>query len=455
MSAPSLRLIDIGLYERAMPFTHPFRFGAATVREAPQAFVQATVEVEGIGRASGATAEMMMPKWFDKDPAKSPDENIADLRRSLTDARAAYLASRDGDSAFGHHARAIATLAPDPSPPLVRQYGPAVIDKAILDALFRAVGVDAATGLRRNLAGIDSRLTPDLGQAAIDGFLAGIRPGAAIALRWTVGLIDDLDVLARTVEEDGLRYLKIKLGGDVDADLDRLATIARLLDGKTFHATLDANEQYDPDRLVRLAEALQSEARLEGIRRRLLYIEQPFDRRSTPATPLGRAGEAFAFIIDEADDSYDAFPRALEQGYRGVSSKSCKGLYKAILNAARCRASGGGRFMAAEDLTCQAGLAVQQDTALAAMLGCDHVERNGHHYVDGFGPAPRAEAERFRLSHPDLYRDADGIRLDARDGSLRIASLFAGPGLAGGASPDWPSLAGMDVAAPLLERSSS
>jgi hypothetical protein len=49
-------------------------------------------------------------------------------------------------------------------------------------------------------------------------------------------------------------------------------------------------------------------------------------------------------------------------------------------------------FLSGEDLTTQAGLALQQDLALAATLGITHIERNGHHYVDGFAgqwsPAP-------------------------------------------------------------------
>ncbi len=38
-----------------------------------------------------------------------------------------------------------------------------------------------------------------------------------------------------------------------------------------------------------------------------------------------------------------------------------------------------GLFLSGEDLTCQAGLAVQQDLALVSLLGLSHVERNGHH----------------------------------------------------------------------------
>ena len=52
-------------------------------------------------------------------------------------------------------------------------------------------------------------------------------------------------------------------------------------------------------------------------------------------------------------------------------------------------------FIAGEDLTCQAGLAVQQDLALGALIGITHAERNGHHYVDGFAETPAAEAKIF------------------------------------------------------------
>ena len=60
-------------------------------------------------------------------------------------------------------------------------------------------------------------------------------------------------------------------------------------------------------------------------------------------------------------------------------------------------------FISAEDLTCQAGLGVQQDLALGALIGVTHAERNGHHYVDGFADTPTAEAQAFLADHPDLY----------------------------------------------------
>ena len=98
-------------------------------------------------------------------------------------------------------------------------------------------------------------------------------------------------------------------------------------------------------------------------------------------------------------------------------------------------------MLSGEDLTCQAGLAVQQDTLLAASLGITHIERNGHHYVDGFGIAPQAEARAFGEAHASFYDSADPqhVRLAVRAGLLDMRSLHV-PGFASAATPSWPTL---------------
>ena len=130
-------------------------------------------------------------------------------------------------------------------------------------------------------------------------------------------------------------------------------------------------------------------------------------------------------------------------GYRGISSKSCKGIYKSIVNAARAaKWSTGGEhyFVTGEDLTCQAGLGVQQDLALGALIGVGHAERNGHHYVDGFADTPAAEAQAFLAAHPDLYASGrNNIRLSIHDGDLLTESLTA-PGFATCVHPDWSTM---------------
>jgi hypothetical protein len=134
-------------------------------------------------------------------------------------------------------------------------------------------------------------------------------------------------------------------------------------------------------------------------------------------------------IIDESDGELDAFVRARTLGYGGVSSKDCKGFYKSVVNLARCRiwnAEGGdgGYFLSGEDLTTQAGLSVQQDLALVALLGLADVERNGHHFIDGFSGRPQAESLSFLEAHPDLYHEADRrVRLRIEGGRLALGSL--------------------------------
>ena len=96
--------------------------------------------------------------------------------------------------------------------------------------------------------------------------------------------------------------------------------------------------------------------------------------------------------------------------------------------------------MSGEDLTIQPGLALQQDLALVTLLGITHVERNGHHYVNGMAGLRRGEQDAFLAAHPDLYERSYGaVRVRIANGDLSIASL-ACKGYASAAMPDWYSM---------------
>jgi hypothetical protein len=307
-------------------------------------------------------------------------------------------------------------------------------------------------GMAGNIAGIDASLSPDLRNDDIARFLGGRRRQERVAIRHTVGLDDQVEGpggVADTKENAGARYFKLKLNGDPEADAARLIRIGNELAAlpHDYSVTLDANEQYaDLAALGALVNRLDRDSALKSIAAKLLYIEQPMPREIFRQSPLGVLA-ARDFIIDEADDSYDAFPAARGLGYRGISSKSCKGIYKSIVNATRAAkwsSAGATFFVTGEDLTCQAGLAVQQDLALGALIGLTHAERNGHHYVDGFGEAPAAEAEAFRAVHPDLYcDDGHGVRLSIHGGDLLTGSLIA-TGFASGVHPDWSALSPLE-----------
>jgi hypothetical protein len=150
-------------------------------------------------------------------------------------------------------------------------------------------------------------------------------------------------------------------------------------------------------------------------------------------------------IIDESDGLLDAFVHARACGYSGISSKTCKGVYRSLLNAARCvnwNAQEGRQrfFMSGEDLTVQAGLSVQQDLALVNVLGITHVERNGHHYVNGLASRPEAEQASFLKAHPDLYTQSHGaVRLNIQAGQIHLAST-ACVGFASAVLPDFSAM---------------
>ncbi len=418
----------------------PFRFGVVTLTAAPQAFARARVRLDDGREAWGAAAELLAPKWFDKDPALTNEDNFEQLRRSLAGARDSYLA-HEPRTAWAHSA---------PGRGLVENYGPALLDRALLDALCRALGVSFYRALQSNLVGAGDFEGMDLG-----AFFGTLKPRAAVAARHTVGLVDPItaaeqksrvnDGLPETLEEViaryGHRYFKLKVAGDMRADIERLAAIAAVLDriDGAYHVSLDGNEQYeDLQGVAELWARMQADVRLARLVKSVLFIEQPVKRQKAFAARV--AGIDKPVIIDESDDAMDAFPRAKALGYRGVSSKTCKGLYKSLVNRARCAAWGEGYFMSGEDLTIQAGLALQQDLALVSLLGLTHVERNGHHYVNGMADLPASEQQAFLAAHPDLYERSHGaVRVRIDDGMLGLGSLDT-PGYASNAMPEWTSM---------------
>ena len=213
-----------------------------------------------------------------------------------------------------------------------------------------------------------------------------------------------------------------------------------------YRFTLDGNEQYaSVDEALALWRAIESTPALRRLAASILLIEQPLARKSALVSDVGALGAARPVIIDESDADLDAFPEARARGYRGVSSKACKGFYKSLINRGRCvlwnrEAGHEAYFMSAEDLTTQAGLALQQDLALVSLLGLEHVERNGHHYVRGLAALPPAEQRALLGAHPDLYVDDRGlVRLRITRGRLDIRSLECA-GFAAGAAPDWAGL---------------
>ena len=254
----------VEFFERPVRLRLPFRFGSVTVREASQVFVRAEIEVGG-NRAVGAAADLMVPKWFDKRPEITNDDNVEQLRTSLRIARDAYLADGRYPSVFAAHAAHAAAVKRAGSagdlPPLVMSFGLALIDRALIDAVCGAEAVSFADAVRSNALGFEpARIASDLKDLDATAFLRSLTPVSSIAARHTVGMLDPLDgrdarpdiadglpvTLQEVIAAYGHGYFKLKVGGNIDEDLARLGRIAGILDGQagTYKATIDGNEQY-------------------------------------------------------------------------------------------------------------------------------------------------------------------------------------------------------------------
>jgi hypothetical protein len=474
MNAPRFRILEVERREWPFRLRLPFRFGVITVTHGRQAVLRARIRTEDGRERWGVAAETLAAKWFDKDPRWTDAQNEHQLRRALEIAGEASLAA-GANTTFGHfadtYAEHSAACGREGLNPLVASYGRALVDRAALDALLKLYGLSFWTGMRANIGGMaPHRVASDLGGFDFGAMLGGLVPLRRIHARHTVGLVDPITAEDQTERvEDGLpetleevvatyrhRYFKLKVGGEIAADVERLARIASVLDRLHggYHATLDGNEQYeDAEGAAALWRAMAAEQRLDRLRASILFIEQPVKRAKALEASMGVLAAARPVIVDESDGELDAFPRARALGYAGVSSKACKGIWRSLLNLARCHVWNTPEradvhyFMSGEDLTTLAGVCVQQDLALVALMGLPHVERNGHHFVDGFAGRPKAEAVRFMEAHPDLYADTPrGPRLMIRDGVLALGSLDT-PGLGATTEPDHGAMEPMPKAA--------
>jgi hypothetical protein len=454
------QFLETERFEWRFTLRMPFRFGAITVRDGIQAVVRVRIGDATGKEGFGMAAETLAAKWFDKDAALTDADNQHQLRRALEIAEAQSRAA-GFNTAFGHYADGyheyVAACAAEGLNPLVASFGRALWDRAAFDALLRLAGLSFDAGLRANLGGMAPHpVIADLAGFDFAVMLAHVPRPSRLHARHTVGLVDPITSADQTdAVNDGLPetleqvlttyrplYWKLKVSGEIRNDVARLCRIASVLDRlHGYFATLDGNEQYeDTGGVLELWRAMEAEPRLTRLRASILFIEQPIKRSQALRESIAHLAAARPVIIDESDDALDAFLIAKSLGYTGVSSKACKGIWRSLINLARCRQWGRGYFMSAEDLTTLAGLCVQQDLALVSALGLVHVERNGHHFIDGFAGRPITEARAYRAAHPDLYEDTPkGPRLRMREGLLEIGSL-ATPGMG---SMIWPDIAAM------------
>lgn len=447
--AHAVELVGWRFYLDRLETRLPFRFGITTMRQAPKLLLEVEIRDESGSTTKGFSADLLVPKWFEKDPNKSADEDVHNLIESARCAARAWSKLGIG-SVFGRwyetYEERVRRLPADSPSRLVHGFGVALVERAIIDAWCRMNELSFFDALRGEGLGFRPGLVhAELhGWSLADALASG--PATSVKLRHTVGLADPLtdadeiegepDGLPRTLVDNIRRYgldtFKIKLCGDAAIDGPRLARIGEILMDETGGVplwTVDGNEQFaDAGDLALFLDEFERTPVGSRFLAGLAYVEQPLSRKisfdQSQRAGIERLSDRVPIILDEADHGLSAFPRGLELGYQGVSIKNCKGVFRSLLNRGLCDMHDGHAFQSAEDLTNLGVLALNQDLATVAALGLPHVERNGHHYFRGLDHLPEREAEAALANHPGLYtRTEERIALRIEDGRLDLRSL--------------------------------
>ncbi len=414
----------------------PFRYGIAELTAMPHIFMRATVEGSGASVVHGISADGLLPRWFEKDPNADFQQDLDRLWEVIRHAGSLALAYGNFDQPFHFwrdlYDEQLSWGEANGFAPLLAHFGLSLVERCVLDAVCRAYGRPLATLLADGTITVDGggRVPDAPSDSALRAVLRAV-PLGNVHARHTVGMADPLtradvreplgDGLPESLEGDieyyGITHFKIKVGGDVANDIERLHAIRSIITAKSssdFRFTLDGNEQFaDVEAFRAFWEAVRSSPGLTDFFSHLIFVEQPFPRDIALSDEVGKALASWRdgppVIIDESDGSLGSLPRALARGFRGTSHKNCKGVFKGIINRARiaerqAAQPDGGYVMSAEDLVNIGPVALLQDLAVVAKLGISHVERNGHHYYRGLSMFPQAMQERILHTHPDLYR---------------------------------------------------
>lgn len=451
----------------------PFRYGKATLVAMPLLHVRLAAVGEDGKRVEGHSADCLPPKWFDKDPAKTYRDNINDMLSAIRIGSECYL--RHGaspDSVFliwrRAHEETVARAQASGLNGLTSSFGSSLMERAAMDAACKLAGMAAFDWIREGGLGLNAEeVHSELAGRDLSASLPNAPP-EHLYVRQTVGLADPIwerdiaeadqlnDGLPQSIEawirDAGVRYLKVKINGDLAFDLPRLGAIANLLEraaSKDHAVSLDGNEVFKT--VADFESWMNAAGESETLRRfweHVLYIEQPLDRSVAlspeVASELADLRGTAPVVIDESDDHLDSFKRAAELGYRGTSVKNCKGPIKGILNKLLVdhlsRERGTPFLLTGEDLANLPVVPLQQDLATIGILGLEHAERNGHHFFHGLDHLTESERRACLSEHSSLYEPfGSSARLAIREGRIRTRSLHSS-GFGACMAPDFGSM---------------
>lgn len=431
----------------------PFRYGRACLTECPQALLEIKLEIDGC-MVNGYASDCLPPLWFDKSGKRTFAEQIEDMLNAIS-ASANVLNSNSSIQSLGAAVRLLwGSTEGAEHPQLLHSFGHSMVERCIIDASCRHRGQTFRNMLSSGdlYRGYSTELDAWGTKTTVHPWQRDMSSGS-ISVRHTVGLGDPLtkgditgdkildDGLPETLEDhllqNGIRYLKVKVGNRGSEDVDRLKEINRVVStiGKQdVRYTLDGNEQYSSiAEFIGFWQELLRCPELKSLTNNVLAVEQPlqrtraFDEAATEG--LIEFSQQMPVIIDESDARKNDCWKAISLGYSGTSSKACKGVTKALVNRQLIEEVRHGqpnrRFvMTGEDLCCVGVVGLQSDLALVSAMGLKHVERNGHHYHTGLKYLDENYYDEILSCHGDLYQGVQGVpALKIRRGKISLESV--------------------------------
>lgn len=444
--ATDIRVVGARVFFLPVVTRVPLKFGSQTLTSVTCARVEVTVE-DRLGRSATGWGETPLSvEWVWPSPVPYARRQRALQRccEQLADRWASFSDSGHplelGASFIRDELPATAVQSDDEGeaplrlPLLATLACCSPFDIALYDAFGNLHGLPALETLTKEFLNQDlaHHLEPDADDVRFEGtypadYLASRRANRLTAWH-LVGGLDPIEaselrgdeprdghpvLLADWIQRDGLRCLKIKLTGvDAGRDFQRLARVGLL--GTTLgveHLCADFNCMVtDPSYVLDVLDRLAIEE--PEVRKRLLYVEQPFPHDiAKDLINVRTVSERTRLLLDESAHDWQHVRLGRALGWTGVALKTCKTLSGALLSLAWARAHG--MHLMVQDLTnpmlaqiAHVGLAAHADT----MMG---VETNSmQFYPDASEPEARV--------HPGVYR--------RRDGEIDLSTI-RGPGL--------------------------
>ena len=185
MTAVKFTLAPFDLFVLPTRTRFPFRYGIASMTDVPQVFVRAQVLSDG-RRQTGLAAEGLPPKWFTKNPSTTFEQDLPEMLAAIRHATTVAAAVARQPVTFFDLWRELdrqqtAWAAARGMAPLLAHLGVSLVERAVLDALCRALGEPLHRLLRRDSLALD--LGCDLSRAGCNPCRRVSAQGAARRVR--------------------------------------------------------------------------------------------------------------------------------------------------------------------------------------------------------------------------------------------------------------------------------